>query len=298
MSPAKKKKSRRFSARVKKLLKYVRGRGILVAVVGLAGLIILGLIGGWYLVWNEVGDYVLSSESYLVTSQRVEIITAAPEWIDTDIRAEVFRNASLDRPLSIMDDDLTQRIANAFSLHPWVAKVCRVTKHHPAQVQVELVYRRPVCMVEVPGGAFPVDVRGVLLPVDDFSPSEAGRYPRLVGVDTVPVGTVGECWGDVRVVGGAEIAAALGEVWEEFRLAAIIPSAPSADDLIYMLRTRGGSQIRWGPAPSSAPPGELSPADKVARLQGYFANYGTLEGHDASQVLDIRSIRISARPKR
>lgn len=271
---------------------------MLVAVVGLTGITILGLIGGWYLVWNEVGDYVLSSESYLVTLQQVEIITEPPEWIDTDIRAEAFRSASLDRPLSIMDDDLAERIANAFSLHPWVAKVQSVTKHHPAQLQVELVYRRPVCMVEVPGGLFPVDVRGVLLPVGDFSPSEASRYPRLVGVDTVPVGTVGECWGDARVVGGAEIAAVLGDLWEQFRLAAIVPSTPSTDDPLYTLRTRGGSQINWGRAPGSTAPGELPPADKVARLRGHFAKYGTLESHDASQVLDIRSIRISARPKR
>ena len=40
-------------------------------------------------------------------------------------------------PLSILDDDLTGRIAAAFALHPWVAKVVRVTKHHPAGVDVE-----------------------------------------------------------------------------------------------------------------------------------------------------------------
>ena len=37
---------------------------------------------------------------------------------------------------------------SAFMLHPWVAKAT-VTKRAGARVQVDIVYRRPVCMVEV-----------------------------------------------------------------------------------------------------------------------------------------------------
>ena len=34
----------------------------------------------------------------------------------------------LDGRLSIMDDDLVERIADAFARHPWVAKVERVER--------------------------------------------------------------------------------------------------------------------------------------------------------------------------
>ena len=62
-----------------------------------------------------------------------------PAWIHTDVKAEVIRNASLDAALSVLDDNLTVNIAQAFALHPWVAKVTRVSKHHPARVKVEVV---------------------------------------------------------------------------------------------------------------------------------------------------------------
>lgn len=287
------------AARLGKLISFLRGPARPFVLVGLLA---AGLLGGWYAAWLQVRGPVLSSDQYVVGPQDVRI-TPLPEWIHRDIRFEVFRNASLDRPLSIMDEDLTERIANAFSLHAWVAKVVRVSKQHPAQVNVELIYRRPVCMVEVQGNLLPVDVYGVLLPngPDDFSAVEKSRYPRLIGIDGVPVGMTGECWGDARVVGGAEIAAALGDVWKELDLWKIIPSDPAASgaagEHTYRLLTRGGTQILWGRAPGADAPGELPAAEKVARLRTYAAEHGTLEGGGPAKELDIYSLRVSARPK-
>jgi hypothetical protein len=266
-----------------------------------AALLVALLCGAWYLVWLRVGQRVLSSDEYLVGPEQVEI-TPLPEWIHTDIRSEVFRNASLDGPLSVLDEQLTQRIANAFSLSPWVAEVVRVTKHYPARVRVQLVYRRPVCMVAVPGGLLPVDPQGVLLPYgnDDFSAVEKSRYPRLVGIDTA-VGTVGECWGDVRVIGGAEIAAALAEAWDELNLQQIVPSAPlatgAAEEPTYTLVTHRGTRILWGRAPGTKTPGELPVADKLARLRKYTQQHGSLEGAGGPQELDVYGLRLSSRPK-
>jgi hypothetical protein len=265
-------------------------------------LLVLVLFGAWYLVWLKVGEGVLSSDQYVLGPQQVEI--AQPEWIHTDVRSEALRNASLDGPLSIMDDRLTERIANAFKLNPWVAKVVQVSKLPGARVKVELVYRRPVCMVEVPGDLLPVDVHGVLLPYtrDDFSSIDKSRYPRLVSIDTAPVGTVGECWGDVRVVGGAEIAAVLGEVWEELNLQQIVPSAPLAtgvgEEPTYTLVTRRGTRVPWGRAPGTDAPGELPAADKVARLLKYTQQHGTLEGANGPQELHILGLRVSSRSRR
>ncbi len=275
-----------------------------------AALLVVLLLAGWYLVWLRVGDRVLSSSDYMVGPQQVEI-TPPPEWIHADIRSDVFRTASLDGPLSVMDDQLTERVHRAFSLNPWVAKVVRVTKHPPARVKVELIYRRPACMVAAPGDLLPVDARSVLLPVDaqgvllpygndDFSAVEKSRYPLLVGVNTAPVGTVGECWGDARVVGGAEIAAALGEVWDQLNLQQIVPSAPLAtgvaEEPTYTLVTRRGTRILWGRAPGTKVPGEMPAADKVARLKKYVGEHGSLEGAGGPQELDVYRLRVSARP--
>jgi len=291
-----KRKSAASPAGLTKLVEILSGPARPLLVIALLGAAAFGV---WYFVWNRVHHQVLSSEEYLVTPEKVEI-TPPPDWIHTDIRAEVFRGACLDRPLSIMDDDLTERIKDAFSLHPWVAKVGQVTKHHPARVKVDLNYRRPVCMVDIAPRLLPVDANGVLLPANDFSPVAASRYPRLLGIDTVPIGPAGESWGDARVVGGAEIADALSDVWKPWRLWQIVASPSGIEnESRYALLTRGGTRIEWGLAPGSKVHGELPVADKLARLHEYVRQYGTLEGRGGPQKLDVyklQPIRVSSRP--
>lgn len=254
-------------------------------------LVILGAFaGGWYGTWRYVRARVLSGEDFLVTFDKVEI-TPPPEWIHTDIRVQVFRDASLDRPLSIADEDLVERIRGAFALHPWVAKVERVQKFHPARVEVQLAYRRPVCMVEAAGEWIPVDAEGVVLPREDFSPVEAGRYPRLIGIDTVPPGIAGTRWNDARVLGGAEIAAALASSWEKLGLGRIVAKKPpgvgSVDAPSFDLVTRDGTVIPWGRAPSGDAPGEIPIPEKIARLERYLAEHGSLESQPGGAGLDL-----------
>ena len=270
---------------IRRLAAYVSGPG---RTLTLALLLIAGFgLGTWGVV-----HYVLPrlAREYIVTQDKVAI-TPQPAWIHSDVRAEVFRNASLDGPLSSLDDGLSERISNAFSLHPWVAKVVSVSRKPMARMVVELVYRRPVCMVETPGEPLPVDVEGRLLPSGDFSPVEKSSYLRLVGIDTAPMGPAGQPWGDGRVVGGAEIAAALGDAWRELKVDRIapLPRLPTAaDEPTYQLLTRGGTRIFWGLAPGSKGPEELPPAEKLARLLRYAADHGTLEGNGGPQALDIR----------
>jgi hypothetical protein len=264
-------------------------------------LIAAGFFGAWCVTWYGMGSWqgvrqhVFSSPEYWVGLENVEI-SRQPPWIRTDIRSEVFRDASLDGPLSIMDPDLVERVANAFSLHPWISEVRGVTKRHPASIKVDLEYRLPVCMVEGPRRRLsPVDSEGILLPRKDFSPLEAGKYPLLTGIDTVPVGPEGTNWGDARVLGGAEIAAVLGPVWSELGLERIVPSPAldieRPDETIYELFTKGGTRIVWGRAPSCDMPGEVPAADKVERLKRYFAENNTLEGPAGRQEIDVRSLR-------
>ena len=118
---------------------------------------------------------------------------------------EIFRDASLDdpqHPLSLMDDDLVERVKSAFSLHPWIARVVRVEKFYPGRVVVDVVYRHPVCMVEVLGELLPVDVEGVVLPKEDFLQRGAEPVP-AAGENREPAAgagghAVGRCPGGRR----------------------------------------------------------------------------------------------------
>jgi hypothetical protein len=274
-----------------------RGRGVVLVLLTVAGFFWL-----WHAAWQEVGEDLLLSEQYWVTQEQVEI-TPPAEWIHDDVRAKAFQDASLDGPLSLMDEDLVPRVADAFSMHPWVARVRRVTKHYPARVRVELDYRRPVLMVQVPGGLFPVDVEGVLLPTgDNFTPLEAQRdYARLVGIDTVPMAPVGMRWGDARVLESAEIAATFGAAWQKLNLDRIVPSTMVevgvGGDYTYELLTKGGTRIRWGRAPGAelAENGEMPAVEKVAWLVEYQRENSTLEGREGPQVLDLGATRSASR---
>ena len=131
------------------------------------------------------GPQILGSPEYRIGPEQVEI-TPQPPWIQqSDIRAEVFRSPDARR--SPVDHGRRSHRANRRRLRTsslgGEESRTRVTKQY-GTVKVELVYRKPVCMVEVPGGGLlPVDAEGVLLPTVDFTSPEAARYPRLLGVD-------------------------------------------------------------------------------------------------------------------
>ena len=181
-------------------------------------------------------------------------------------------------------------------MHPWVAKVQRVSKRSPAGVEVELDYRRPVAMIVVAGPMLlPVDGEGVLLPTADFSPQEAQHYPRIAEIKTSALGPVGTRWGDTHVTGGAQIAAALLEDWEALKLHQVVPAARQVDSLgvesdTYELCTREGTRVDWGHPPGAEIANEAKAAKKIERLRSYAAQHGgSLEDPSGPQRLDVRS---------
>lgn len=287
------------------LFQWLLGAGRPVFIV----LVVMGILcGGGYLAWVKLKPRILASPEYRVGPEQIEI-TPLPPWIRTDIRFDVLRNPSVDGTLSLMDDDLTERLAKAFAQHPWVAKVESVTKQFPALVKVSLVYRKPVCMIEVPDGVLPVNEEGVVLPTTtaDFTSIEVTRYPLFVRIEQRPTIPPGGRWFDPRVIGAAEIAAALGPAWERMRLhrietmdidpaasaasAAASDSSRGAQGPIFAVFTRLGSRIVWGHAPGAKTSAEVPVAEKVARLEKYLADYDTLDGPQGKRHdFDVRTL--------
>lgn len=252
---------------------------------------LLALLVGGRLVYKAVEARIAGSPHYSFDPRSIAI-TPLPEWIHSDLKGEVLRDGSLDQPLNILDESLLERVSKAFALHPWVAQVASVRKRAGTGLEVELVYRRPACMVEVPGGLYPVDAEGVLLPTADFSPQDAGHYPRLSGIQTVTEGPVGTRWQDERVLGAAQIAALLADDWAPLGLARISPLADampgSGDSTGFVLYTHNGAQVVWG-APGTARDTEPSADDKRLRLKTLASSLRARNG--SSPPLDLRAPR-------
>ncbi len=178
----------------------------------LAAVVVGAALAGFLYAWQRWGEPGLNPADYTVTLDRL-IVTPQPAWIHADVKAEVIRSAGAAQ-LNLRDPKLVEELATAFALHPWVAKVIRVQKHYPAQVEVELEYRRPVAAVEVASqneaGLLFIDAHGVLLPSADFAQGQAKDFLRIAAGNETPASVYGTPWGSERIAGAARVAAA----WE------------------------------------------------------------------------------------
>jgi hypothetical protein len=253
-------------------------------------LLLVLFLAGWGAAWIVVRDRVAGQDDYYLDADHIDL-TPLPPWIHSHVKAEVLRDASLNHPLSVLDDNLTSRIYEAFPLNAWIARVERVSKRYPARVVVDVVYRRPVCMVEVPGGVYPVDVESVVLPTGDFSPVDAARFPLLRGIDTQP-SAAGSSWGDERVLQGSRLAAALADAWMDLHLASLAP-LPRPDEFVdepyrYELVTRSQVRILWGLPPTGHAADKTLVEAKIARLRQSLQELTGREG--AARVIHLEGL--------
>jgi hypothetical protein len=260
-------------------------------------LLISFAITGQFL-WSRAKPTIAQNKHYLLVAENVTI-TPTPPWIRSDIKAQALRDAGLLGTLSVLDDWdlLSRRIKEAFEFHPWVASVNRITRKLPGSLDVELTYRKPIAAVEssdANGIMFlPIDANGVRLPEADLSEAERRYLPRISGITGRPL--IGDKWDDPRVIGGANLAQQLADVWQQLRLVEIIAAAQSSprdEKQIYRFEivTTGGTRILWGMKPGDeSSTGESPFSEKRKRLLDYASQHGKLESIDGPAVLDVRS---------
>jgi hypothetical protein len=267
----------------------LRAKNIFVQAAAVVAVICL-IIAFSIKLWQRVEPHVATRPEYLLSAEKIEV-TSVPEWIHTNIQTEVIRDSGLKEPLSILDDKLSSRLTQAFSLHPWISRVAAVRTSYPPRIQVDLEYRRPVAMVEVLGGLLPIDVDGVLLPTEDFSPQDAQNYPRIAGIVSGPLGPLGTRWGDPTVEAAAKLGPVLQPVWKEFGLhhVQLQPRLGPSAKFVLELVAIGGNTFIWGSPPGSEMADEPSPADKLAQLTRLKSARGSLADIPAADR-DLRRI--------
>ena len=254
------------------------------------------LVAGVCALWPYVAQKLPSLEGrpeYQISFTQIQVSPLPKHPVPQNLVEQVAEQSGVPSKVSLLSESLTSDIAAAFRRHPWVAKVVRVQKSFPAAVTVELEYRQPVLMAQVPGGRIPVDINGVLLPTADFSASDTNRFPVVQYTGAKPKIRPGAIWNEPNIVAAARLANLLGEKWKPLKLEAIvIPqlAEPSTDpkDILLELTGIGGSRIVWGRAPGSDHPGELEPTQKIRRLEKYLADYGDYAQPHGPYEIDIR----------
>jgi hypothetical protein len=216
-------------------------------------------------------------------------------WVPRDLMQRLMADAGVPAEVSLLDESLASRLAQAFAASPWIARVetVRISRRHG--IEARLVYRLPVAMVETGSGVYPVDRDGVLLPPSDFTPDDIAAFPLLRGVENPPDAAAGMVWDDPLVISGARLAEALtpdgdlSRYWQPFGLQAIEVAGGSAenDSVEFALITYGGSRILWG-RPPGADVLEPSVAQKISRLESYISSHGSLDGAGVRRQIDIR----------
>jgi hypothetical protein len=291
MSPRIKPNSRPLPPAPRKLLRFQPRAWLSILL-----LIFLAIAG--QILWSRAKPTIAQDKHYLLVAENVTI-TPAPPWIRSDIKTQALRDSGLLGTLSVLDDwdMLSRRVKEAFEFHPWVASVNRITRKLPGSLDVELAYRKPIAAVEssdANGIMFlPIDATGVRLPEADLSEAERRYLPRISGITGRPL--IGDKWDDPRVVGGANLAQHLADVWQQLRLVEIIAAAqtsPRDEKQVYRFEivTTGGTRILWGMKPGDeSATGESPFIEKRKRLLDYASQHGNLESIDGPAVLDIRS---------
>ena len=241
---------------------------------------------------------------YVVKAEDIHI-TDVPPWVPRTFLRQVVREGGLPNELSALDPRLVDDIAAAFQKHPWVDHVVSVRKEFPHRVMVVLEYRKPAAFVVTTTERFAVDKHAVLLPPPDLPPAE-DEFPVITNARSAPPTEAGNTWHDRTIEDAAKIADVLGPSWKKLQLRAIeIPNVPpdntntnaNPNDMVYALRTTGGSRIIWGRAPGSDHPGELTPEQKIGRLEEYLARKGGFSDAQGPLEIDIRHWKeITARP--
>jgi hypothetical protein len=262
-------------------------KGALVAVVTavLGG----GLVWGYY----ALRDRVRESPGYQITCENLTLVEA-PVWMTEDIRAEI-QMSRLDpdfpKRFSLLDEDVCQRVADAYAQCPWVERVEKVVKHDPRMdprriLEISLKFRHPLAFVQVQENSLClVDEQGVRLPGLYTAPRlGASTFIVITGVPWAAPDP-GRKWNDESLAAGLKVAAAVEAKRKAFHLVSVDVSnfgyRQDRRETEVVLATAHNTRIKWGRAPT--PQAELlqeeSCAEKVAYLDlCYKSLHGQVDG--------------------
>ncbi|MFL5240467.1 MAG: cell division protein FtsQ/DivIB [Gemmataceae bacterium] len=224
-------------------------------------------------------DTMRKDPRFLLSFDEIEVSGASKGIDRRKFLAEVKQAGGFPDTLQLLDEDLGDRINNAFARHPWVEEVLRVETLSSHGLRVELLCRTPILAVPQHGPTLAVDGKGILLPREAANDA----LPIWRGSSSLPLGAPGTLWGDKDIEAAASVLGLLSSVDEQIHVRA----AASRTGEIH-LTTQDGSRIIWGNPPGKEGKGEANAKDKLAFLVEYGAKHAGLEKPGGAHEFDLR----------
>ena len=269
-----------------------------------------------YLGWYYYGSKTLDQTLYSLRMDQVQV-TDQPRWILSSVLSEVYKTNRLDR-INLLDPSASASIASAFETHPWVEKTTRVRKVQGRGVMVDVIYRRPVAMIQVhyyptdetgspsqdqKEGYYPVDYKGIVLPVRDFNQNLATDwdYPIIEIENMEHSGAqAGLTFNDSRVMEALRLLNFLEKQMEPkllgirwIRVRRDI-GLSGATPWILELWTSDQKTILWGRSPGEEAVGESTAERKLAEMSNWLETQRrSSAGHTSLNLLDSRATPVS-----
>lgn len=240
------------------------------------------LVAG-YAAWQNWGAPHFAVKYHGIKQDAISI-TPPPDFVRTDIVKAVYTETAM-KDMTLLDPEVSAKVASAFASHPWVHRVVGVRKKAGERLDVRLDYRTPVAMVYIVDrqtgpGFLAVDGEGTLLP-SDFAPSDTEDYLHIIVPGAAHTGGLGTPFGDTRVHNAAFLARLLAPHQSTLGLTSIGVFGDLHQNPIVQLEIAGTNDRRWF---WGSPPGQEVIGENPAMMKLRALLAGVPSGTDLRQV--------------
>jgi hypothetical protein len=240
-------------------------------------------------IFIAVGVFFYFAERYVKSAKPAKTgsleLVNTPEWVSDELKAKIL--AAADGETFRLNEEVAQVVAENLASVAWLNEVKVQTKHE--RLLIEAGWRKPMALVKLGLQSFYVDAELVVL---DFVPMPNLPIVRIKGLSaTIRVPPPGEVWQSDELAAAVTILTKLDQMDKS-----VTPDKP----LLYeidridisnfngrensrfphiIFYTKDNTEIIWGAEFGTWQRYlEATDEEKLAKLYGYYKEYGTLSG--------------------
>lgn len=217
----------------------------------------------------------------------------SPSWVNDRFSDDIKHVATLNEQYGMYENNLTQKIADAYGGIVVVKKVDSIKRVFPNKLNIKLVLRKPVAVVKNGSNVYLVDDECVLLPKEYYKLQNVEyESPCIQSNKLTRLPLYGSKWNDKGIEAGIELVKFLraNNIHNLFKVVAVDVSNvckrrfTGKSDIV--LWTENNTQIRWGCSSLCNEPNELSDEEKLQNL----LSIARIEGTNLKQMeyVDVR----------